>query len=29
MLESCGYKAGLRIMTPAHVKVIVEELGEP
>ena len=29
MLESYGYKPGLRLLTPTHVKVIVEEFGEP
>ena len=29
MLRSHGYKPGLRLLTPAHVKVIVEEFGEP
>ena len=29
MLMSNGYKPGLRLLTPAHVKVIVEEFGEP
>ena len=29
MLKSHGYKPGLRLLTPAHVKVIVEEFGEP
>ena len=29
MLESIGYKPGVRILTPAHVKVIVDEFGEP
>lgn len=28
-LRSHGYKPGLRLLTPAHVKVIVEEFGEP
>lgn len=29
LLESYGYKAGLRLLTPAHVKAIVDEFGEP
>ncbi|MEX0635621.1 MAG: DUF4248 domain-containing protein [Ferruginibacter sp.] len=29
MLESIGYKPGIRLLTPAQVKVIVEEFGEP
>jgi hypothetical protein len=29
LLKIHGYKTGLRLMTPAHVKVIVEEFGEP
>jgi hypothetical protein len=29
MLRSQGYKPGLRLLTPAHVKVIVDEFGEP
>jgi hypothetical protein len=29
MLKSFGYKPGNRLLTPAHVKVIVEEFGEP
>jgi hypothetical protein len=29
MLKSHGYKPGIRLLTPAHVKVIVEEFGEP
>jgi hypothetical protein len=29
LLKSHGYKTGLRLLTPAHVKVIVEEFGEP
>ena len=28
-LQNLGYKLGLRILTPAQVKVIVEEFGEP
>ncbi len=29
MLENLGYKIGNRILTPAHVKVLVDEFGEP
>jgi hypothetical protein len=29
LLESYGYKPGLRLLTPAHVKIIVDEFGEP
>jgi hypothetical protein len=29
MLQNLGYKPGIRILTPAHVKVIVDEFGEP
>lgn len=29
MLQSIGYKPGNRLLTPAHVKVIVDEFGEP
>jgi hypothetical protein len=29
ILQSLGYKPGLRLLTPAQVKVIVEEFGEP
>ena len=29
ILKSHGYKPGLRLLTPAHVKVIVDEFGEP
>lgn len=29
MLISYGYKPGNRLLTPAHVKVIVDEFGEP
>jgi hypothetical protein len=29
MLENIGYKPGIRLFTPAHVKVIVNEFGEP
>ena len=29
MLESHSYKPGLRLLTPVHVKVIVDEFGEP
>jgi hypothetical protein len=29
MLKNLGYKPGLRLLTPAHVKVIVDEFGEP
>ncbi len=28
-LENFGYKPGIRLLTPAHVRVIVEEFGEP
>ena len=28
-LENYGYKPGIRLLTPAHVKVIVDEFGEP
>ena len=28
-LKNHGYKPGLRLLTPAHVKVIVDEFGEP
>lgn len=28
-LENFGYKPGIRLLTPAHVKVIVNEFGEP
>lgn len=28
-LDNFGYKPGIRILTPAHVKVVVEEFGEP
>ncbi len=28
-LENFGYKPGIRILTPAHVRVIIEEFGEP
>jgi hypothetical protein len=28
-LENYGYKPGIRLLTPAHVKVIVNEFGEP
>jgi len=28
-LKSHGYKPGIRLLTPAHVKVIVDEFGEP
>jgi hypothetical protein len=28
-LQILGYKPGNRLLTPAHVKVIVEEFGEP
>jgi hypothetical protein len=28
-LKSHGYKPGLRLLTPAHVKVIIDEFGEP
>ena len=29
MLKKLGYKPGNRLLTPAHVKVIVDEFGEP
>ena len=29
MLMNLGYKPGNRLLTPAHVKVIVNEFGEP
>lgn len=29
MLENLGYKPGNRLLTPAHVKVIIDEFGEP
>jgi hypothetical protein len=29
MLESYRYKPNLRLLTPAHLKVIVEEFWEP
>jgi hypothetical protein len=29
ILENLGYKIGNRLLTPANVKVIVEEFGEP
>jgi hypothetical protein len=28
-LENFGYRPGIRLLTPAHVKVIVNEFGEP
>jgi hypothetical protein len=28
-LENYGYKPGIRLLTPAHVKIIVNEFGEP
>ena len=28
-LENYGYKPGIRLLTPAHVKVLVGEFGEP
>jgi hypothetical protein len=28
-LEQLGYKTGKRLFTPAHVKVIIDEFGEP
>ena len=28
-LKNHGYKPGLRLLTPAHVKVIIDEFGEP
>lgn len=27
-LQCLGYKPGLRLLTPAHVKVIIDEFGE-
>ncbi len=29
MLLNLGYKPGNRLLTPAHVKVIIDEFGEP
>jgi hypothetical protein len=29
MLENLGYKPGNRLLTPAHVKIIIDEFGEP
>jgi hypothetical protein len=29
LLENFGYKPGIRLLTPAHVKVIVNEFWEP
>lgn len=29
MLQTLGYKPGNRLLTPAHVKVIIDEFGEP
>ena len=29
MLENLGYKIGNRLLTPAHVKVLVDEFGAP
>ena len=29
MLENLGYKIGNRLLTPAHVRVLVDEFGEP
>ncbi len=29
MLINLGYKSGNRLLTPAHVKVIIDEFGEP
>jgi hypothetical protein len=29
ILENLGYKIGNRLLTPAHVKVLVDEFGEP
>lgn len=29
LLLNLGYKSGNRLLTPAHVKVIIEEFGEP
>jgi len=29
LLLNLGYKSGNRLFTPAHVKVIVDEFGEP
>jgi hypothetical protein len=28
-LKALGYKTATRLLTPAHVKVIVDEFGEP
>lgn len=28
-LENLGYRIGNRLLTPAHVKVLVDEFGEP
>jgi len=28
-LEILGYKSGIRLFTPAHVRVIIDEFGEP
>jgi hypothetical protein len=28
-LEKLGYKSGIRLFTPAHVRVIIDEFGEP
>ena len=28
-LQTLGYKPGNRLLTPAHVKVIIDEFGEP
>jgi hypothetical protein len=29
LLLNLGYKSGNRLFTPAHVKVIIDEFGEP
>lgn len=29
ILENLGYRIGNRLLTPAHVKVLVDEFGEP
>jgi hypothetical protein len=29
LLVNLGYVPGIRLLTPAHVKVIVDEFGEP
>ncbi|WP_296684289.1 DUF4248 domain-containing protein [Flavobacterium sp.] len=28
-LKKLGYKSGIRLFTPAHVRVIIDEFGEP